>query len=79
MTSLLLPGDTCGDLVEVDRSGVLVDGRDFYRAFYDAACKAEHSILMAGWQFSSEVELVRGSEAKCSERPTKLVVTAERA
>ena len=50
---LLVPGETCAAIVPNSRGGLLVDGRDFYRAFYDAACKARHSILMAGWQFSS--------------------------
>ena len=73
MTSLLLPGDTCGDLVEVDRSGVLVDGRDFYRAFYEACCRAERTILMAGWQFSCNTELVRGPDAAHCRYPTTLL------
>jgi phosphatidylserine/phosphatidylglycerophosphate/cardiolipin synthase-like enzyme len=63
MRPLLVPGETCAALVKADRAGVLVDGRDFYRAFYDACCKAERTILMAGWQFSCSVELVRGDDA----------------
>ncbi len=70
---LLVPGETCAAIVPNSRGGVLVDGRDFYRAFYDAACKAESTILMAGWQFSSSVELVRGDDANCCELPTKLI------
>jgi phosphatidylserine/phosphatidylglycerophosphate/cardiolipin synthase-like enzyme len=70
---LLVPGETCATVLESSRGGLLVDGRDFYRAFYDAACQAEHSILMAGWQFTSSVELVRGPEAACCELPTKLI------
>lgn len=73
MPPLLVPGETCAALVSNSRGGVLVDGRDFYRAFYDAACQAQHSILMAGWQFSSGVELVRGAEAECCEYPTGLI------
>ncbi|HEY5927595.1 MAG TPA: phospholipase D-like domain-containing protein [Kofleriaceae bacterium] len=73
MRPLLVPGETCGALVESDRSGVLVDGKDFYRAFYDACCKAERTILMAGWQFSSNVKLVRGDDAKCCEYPNTLL------
>ena len=70
---LLIPGETCATTVENTRGGLLVDGRDFYRAFYQAACKAEHTILMAGWQFSSGVELIRGEDATSCDLPTKLV------
>ncbi len=70
---LLIPGETCATVVDHTRGGVLVDGRDFYRAFYEAACKAEHSILMAGWQFSSSVKLVRGADADSCDLPTELI------
>jgi phosphatidylserine/phosphatidylglycerophosphate/cardiolipin synthase-like enzyme len=73
MRPLLVPGETCAALVTTERSGVLVDGRDFYRAFYDACCKAERTILMAGWQFACNVELVRGEDAACCEYPTTLI------
>jgi phosphatidylserine/phosphatidylglycerophosphate/cardiolipin synthase-like enzyme len=43
-------------------SGLLVDGRDYYAAFYSAACQAKRSILLLGWQFDSDVELVRGGD-----------------
>lgn len=43
-------------------SALLIDGRDYYRAFYAAACKAKKSILLLGWQFDSDVQLVRGDD-----------------
>ncbi len=73
MSPLLVPGETCASLVEVERAGVLVDGRDFYRAFYDACCQAERTILMAGWQFSCSTELVRGEDAAHCRYPTTLL------
>ena len=73
MTDLLVPGLTCAELLPAPRSGVLVDGHDFYRAVFEACCKAERSIVMAGWQFESTVELLRGDEATGCGRPTKLV------
>ncbi|HEY8074816.1 MAG TPA: phospholipase D-like domain-containing protein [Labilithrix sp.] len=44
-------------------AGVLVDGRDYYRAFYEAARHATRSILLLGWQFDSDVLLLRGEDA----------------
>jgi phosphatidylserine/phosphatidylglycerophosphate/cardiolipin synthase-like enzyme len=43
-------------------SALLIDGRDYYRAFYAAATRAERSILLLGWQFDSDVELLRGDD-----------------
>lgn len=73
MTSLLVPGLTCATTHAPARSGVLVDGRDFYRALFAACVKAERSILMTGWQFASKVELVRGPDADGCGHPTRLV------
>jgi len=47
----------------VDDAGVLVDAKDYYRAFYESARGARRSILMSGWQFDSGVRLLRGTEA----------------
>lgn len=44
------------------RSGLLVDARDYYVAFSQAAESARRSILLLGWQFDSDVELVRGDD-----------------
>jgi phospholipase D1/2 len=73
MTRLLIPGLTCATLHDAPRSGVLVDARDFYRAVHDAACRAERSILMAGWQFTAGIELLRGDDARGCQLPTKLI------
>lgn len=73
MNQILIPGLTCASLHDAPRSGVLVDGRDFYLAVHEAACRAERSILMAGWQFSSKIPLVYGDDATGCEYPTTLV------
>lgn len=73
MTPLLVPGLTCAQVIPAPRAGVLVDGHDFYKAVYDACCKAEKSIVMAGWQFESNVQLMHGKDAECCEHPTELV------
>jgi phosphatidylserine/phosphatidylglycerophosphate/cardiolipin synthase-like enzyme len=73
MTPLLVPGLTCAQVIPAPRGGVLADGHDFYRAVYDACCKAEKSIVMTGWQFESNVELVVGKDADGCEYPTELV------
>jgi phosphatidylserine/phosphatidylglycerophosphate/cardiolipin synthase-like enzyme len=43
-------------------SALFIDGRDYYRAFYAAASQAKKSILLLGWQFDSDVQLLRGED-----------------
>jgi phospholipase D1/2 len=73
VTALLIPGLTCAQVLPASRSGVLVDGQDFYRAVYDACCKAERSIVMTGWQFESKVDLRRGCDADGCAHPVRFV------
>jgi phospholipase D1/2 len=53
---------------KVDGAGVLVDADAYFRSFYRAAETAEHSILLSGWQFDSEVALLRGDDANVAAR-----------
>ena len=64
--SILKPGSNCMGIYQAEETGVLIDACDYYRAFYHAACKARRYILLTGWQFDSEVRLLRGEEAKNS-------------
>lgn len=73
MTQILVPGLSCAETYGAVKSGVLVDGRDFYKAVYEACCRAQRTILMTGWQFASKVQLVRGEDATRCELPTKFV------
>lgn len=59
---VLKPGRNCFSINAVDGSGLLVDGRDYYRAFYHAAKKARKYIFISGWQFDSEVNLLRSGD-----------------
>jgi phosphatidylserine/phosphatidylglycerophosphate/cardiolipin synthase-like enzyme len=43
-------------------AGIIIDARDYYCAFYELAKKARRSILLLGWQFDSDVPLVRGKD-----------------
>jgi phosphatidylserine/phosphatidylglycerophosphate/cardiolipin synthase-like enzyme len=57
------PGKNCWRIGQVSESGLLIDARDYYRAFYRAARAAERYILLSGWQFDSSVALLRGQDA----------------
>jgi phosphatidylserine/phosphatidylglycerophosphate/cardiolipin synthase-like enzyme len=55
-------GNNCWGITDAKETGLLIDGRDYYRAFYRAASMADRYILICGWQFDSDVSLVRGQD-----------------
>lgn len=59
---ILVPGRTCWTLRDARASGLLVDGRAYFREFWKAAREARRTILAAGWRFDSTVELLRGAD-----------------
>jgi phospholipase D1/2 len=61
---ILAPGRNCWTIDEVTAAGILVDACDYYRAFVDAALRAQRTILIAGWEFHSRVRLLRGEEER---------------
>ncbi|HEY0714469.1 MAG TPA: hypothetical protein VGF45_17425, partial [Polyangia bacterium] len=60
---ILEPGRNFWRATSADETRVLVDAADYYRAFYAAAERAEHYILISGWQFDRGVKLLRGTHA----------------
>jgi len=56
----------------VTSAGLLVDGEDYYRAFYAAAQLAQNYILLAGWQFDTDACLLRGADAADAPLPVTL-------
>jgi phospholipase D1/2 len=61
--SILKPGANCMGSYQARETGLLIDACDYYRAFFQAARQARRYLLLAGWQFDSEVKLLRGAEA----------------
>ena len=57
---------------DVSQAGLLIDGDDYFKAFYDAAVGAQRSILLSGWQFDSDVALLRGKDAEGAVLPVTL-------
>ena len=60
--AILQPGRTVWRQTHAAEAGVLIDGADYYRAFYTAASNAQQCILLSGWQFDSGVPLLRGPD-----------------
>nr|WP_211193958.1 phospholipase D-like domain-containing protein [Pyxidicoccus fallax] len=59
---VIIPGRNCWTVEEVSDAGVLVDARAYYRELYRAAQKARRYIAITGWQFDSDVALLRGED-----------------
>ena len=57
----------------VDELGLIVDGDDYYREFYRAALKARKTLVLTGWQFDSEVPLLRGGDELEASTPVTLL------
>ena len=53
------PGRNCWNINNVNKTGIIFDGHDYYSAFYQAARLARKTILISGWQFDSDVKLLR--------------------
>jgi len=73
MKPILKIGDNCWKISPVTTSGLLVDGRDYYRAFYQAARQAKRYIAISGWQFDSNVALLRGADAQAAGEEASLL------
>jgi phospholipase D1/2 len=70
---ILAVGRNCWAIAEAQSAGLLIDGDNFYRGFYEAARQAQHSILLAGWKFNSDVRLLRGRRAESVGNDVRLV------
>jgi phosphatidylserine/phosphatidylglycerophosphate/cardiolipin synthase-like enzyme/uncharacterized membrane protein YdjX (TVP38/TMEM64 family) len=55
--SILRLGYNCWAIARAERVGLIVDAKDYFQAFYEAALRARRSILILGWDFSSKTKL----------------------
>ena len=70
---ILEPGKTCWVVSPVRSSGLLIDGRSYFRAFTEAAKAATRYLLIAGWQFDSDVSLLRGADREGERGPVRFL------
>jgi phospholipase D1/2 len=73
LPSILRAGHTCEAIAPASSSGVIVDARDYYLVFYHCALAAQRYLLMSGWQFDSDVPLLRGSDREDAKHPVELL------
>ena len=55
--SLLRLGYNCWAIERAERVALIVDAKDYFRAFYEAALRARRSIIVLAWDFNSQTRL----------------------
>src|SRR6185312_16543641 len=60
--SLFQPGRNCYRVGRAERLSFLVDGEAYFKAFAQAALRAERTIDIVGWDFHSRTKLHHGIE-----------------
>ncbi|MGX9966237.1 phospholipase D-like domain-containing protein [Roseomonas sp. F4] len=70
MTSLLQPGVNCWRIERAHRATVIVDAADYFRAARAAMLRAEHRIMLIGWDFDARIELIPGGDS--TDAPSRL-------
>jgi phospholipase D1/2 len=55
--SILRLGYNCWAVARAERVGLIVDAKDYFQAFYEAALRARRSIVILGWDFNSKTKL----------------------
>ena len=56
--AILVPGRNCWRIERAERVAFLVDGAQYFSAVRSALAKAQHSILILGWDIDSRMRLV---------------------
>jgi len=54
---ILQPGRNCWRVVPADRAAVLIDGKEYFSRLEAALRKADHSIMIIGWDFDGSIRL----------------------
>lgn len=54
------PGRNCWRVETADRLSVIIDGKAYFRALREAMLKAERMVMMVGWDFDFQIEMLPG-------------------
>ena len=58
--TLFNPGRNCWRVETADRMAVIIDGKAYFRALREALLKARRMVMMIGWDFDFEIEMLPG-------------------
>ncbi len=54
---VLRPGDTCWRIESANRLAVILDAADYFTTLREVMQKAQHSVIMIGWEFDTRINL----------------------
>jgi phosphatidylserine/phosphatidylglycerophosphate/cardiolipin synthase-like enzyme len=57
MSNIFKPGKNCWRVEHADRSAVLIDGENYFRAVRKSLAQAQQRIMLLGWDFDERVEM----------------------
>ncbi|MDS9469209.1 phospholipase D-like domain-containing protein [Paracoccus sp. MBLB3053] len=70
MTDLQLKaGQNCWRVENADRFAFIIDGQDYFRALRESLMQAKRLILMIGWDFDFEIEMLPGESDENGNAP----------
>jgi phosphatidylserine/phosphatidylglycerophosphate/cardiolipin synthase-like enzyme len=61
-TPLMAPGRNCWKIADAGRFALIVDAADYFVAARAAMLKAQHSIMLIGWDFDARIDLRGGAD-----------------
>ncbi len=61
-SSLLTPGETCWRVARADQFACIIDAADYFKHVKAAMLRAEHRILLVGWDFDARMPFERGAK-----------------
>jgi len=59
---LLIPGETCWRTAHADRFASIIDGADYFKHVKAAMLRAQHRIMLIGWDFDARMTFERGTK-----------------
>ncbi len=59
---MLTEGETCWRVVRADQFACLIDGADYFRHVKAAMLRAQHRIMLIGWDFDARMTFERGAK-----------------
>ena len=59
---LLIPGETCWRTAHADRFASIIDGADYFKHVKAAMLRAQHRIMLIGWDFDARTTFERGTK-----------------
>lgn len=68
---VMQPGQNCWKKARAQRAAALIDGQQYYSAFYHAVQQAQSSVIILAWDIDSRMQLIRG-EAATAALPVEL-------